>query len=312
VTGFGPYEMTDAPIDGPEPLRSMRVRWPVLWVDAAGLEDEAGIERIGVELELHPAGIDAVLEPAATAACLRLDDQTLLVLAAPPLERGAAPRRMGLFVAGSTVALFRDRGFPPPDRRRETLREDVHLRRGTPADLATALVSDALDAFEGPVADAERRLAALEGRVRNGDASATAEPLHTLRRELLELRRIVRPLAGALESFAGGLAAAGGDRAAEALLEQSARAASLLDRAGDEQVLAASLADLGRAADAREHRRLLRLVLAFAAALLPLAFIAAFPAVLTAVPPADWARWTAGLAAAGAAALVALALASRR
>jgi magnesium transporter len=308
---YGPYEMADAPLDDLDELRRMRGRWPVLWVDAGGLEDAEAVGRIGEALELDPAELEALHEPGPPAARLGTDERPALLLTAPRLDPGAPPRRMGLYLAGPTVATFRDRGFPPPSRRREAVREDAHLRHGPPAELAAVLVADALDLFEAPVADAGRALAGIEGRVAAGSWATAADPLHALRREVLELRRLLRPLVPALADFAGALESGGdGDAAAEVRLE-AARAAALLDRVEDARALAAAVADLARARHAHEQRGVLRAVLAIAAALLPLAFLAAFPGVLAVVPFAAWVRWTVALAAAGAAALVALALVSR-
>jgi magnesium transporter len=219
---------------------------------------------------------------------------------------------MGLYLAGGTVVTLRDRGFPPPSQRREAVREDAHLRQGSPAELAAVLVADAVDLFEPPVRDAGRAVAEIEGRVASGNWAAAADPLHALRREMLELRRLLRPLGNTLTDFAGALEAGGDADAAAEVRVAAARAGALLDDVEDERALAAAVADLARARHAREQRGVLRAVLAIAAALLPLAFLAAFPGLLAVVPFAAWVRWTVALALAGAAALVALALVSRR
>ena len=58
VTCYGPDKIVDKPNCTVGQIRELRGKYPVMWIDATGLDDAATIEQLGELLDLHRLALE--------------------------------------------------------------------------------------------------------------------------------------------------------------------------------------------------------------------------------------------------------------
>jgi len=205
VTAYGPHEITELHVGQLELLRTMRGRWPVMWVNAESLPREMILRDLGEIFDLPRLALEDLGDFNHPAKVEAYGDELLFIIAhVARLNPGLELERVAVFLGPDYVLTFQER----PGDVLEPVRERVRASRGQlrtsgPDYLAYAVVDVVMDHWF-PVTEAyTSRLDGLEAEVRRRPTGETMERLYQAKGELLALRTALAPLNDALADPAG-------------------------------------------------------------------------------------------------------------
>ena len=246
VLAYGPHELTELPVDQLELLRTMRGRWPVMWVNVDALPQEMILRDLDEIFELHRLALEDLGDREHPAKAEAYGDELLFLIAhLPRLEPALELERIAIFLGPDYVLSFQER----PDDAFEPVRERIRASRGRirsrgPDYLAYALLDVVVD-HGFPVTEAyANRLDRLEAEVARLPSSDTMGRLHQVRRELLVLRGALAPLREALDRLLREPAPLLQPDTLVHLRDTRDHAGQLLERVDTDGALVGSLAEL--------------------------------------------------------------------
>jgi magnesium transporter len=177
---------------------------PVLWLDVDGLGDAAAIEKLGELFHLHRLALEDVVNVHQRPKVERYANFVFLVARMVTLNDRVETEQISIFLGENFVLTFQE-GRPgdclDPVRRR--IREQVgKIRESGPDYLAYALLDAVIDGYFPVVEECGGRLDALEESVLAGNDPHVMDALHSMKRNLLVLRRIVWPYREAVGELA--------------------------------------------------------------------------------------------------------------
>ena len=174
-----------------------RGEWPVFWLDCSGLADIEGVQRIGKEFGLHPLALEDVVNTDQRPKCEVAENHAFFVMRM--LDDGGSGEQMSLFFGEGFVLTFQERKGDSFEPVRERIAKGApRLHAGYSDYLAYALIDAVVDAYF-PVVDGQvARVEALEDEIFAGVDEDQVPTLHVLRREMLGMRRFLRPTRDAI------------------------------------------------------------------------------------------------------------------
>ena len=169
----------------------------VVWVDVQGLGDGDVIRKIGEILGLHPLTLEDIVHVHQRPKLEEFDDHLFVVMRAVRLldDQGVDNEQLSLVLKQGLLVTFQERpgdGFAPVRRR---LKEGLGQLRKSGADyLFYVLIDTAIDNYY-PVLDLYGdTMDRLDDQVREDPRPEASAAIHTMRRELRQLRRAAWPL----------------------------------------------------------------------------------------------------------------------
>jgi magnesium transporter len=200
---YGPDGASEPPVASVADLAPLLGKWPVLWVNVDGLGDTAVLEQLGTLFGLHRLALEDVLNVAQRPKLERFADRIFLVARMPDVQDGRfCTEQLSAFFGSNFVLTFQERPGDCFDLIRRRLREGKgRLRASGPDYLVYALLDSVVDAYFPVVEACSERLDELEDEIllRSQPDSVTA--IHTVRRDLLTVRRSLWPLREAVASM---------------------------------------------------------------------------------------------------------------
>jgi magnesium transporter len=202
------YNATSAErIDGatPEECAAYLDTESVSWVDVRGLGSEDILIRLGKVFDLHPLVLEDIVNVPQRPKIEEHADQLLII------ARMVTPKRSGGFVS-EQVSLVLGKHYlltvqeEPDYDCFGTICERIRTGKGTirtrGADyLAYALLDAIIDGFFPILEDYGEQIEDLEEEVVTNPSHQTLEKIHTLKRELLGLRRAIWPQRDAINTL---------------------------------------------------------------------------------------------------------------
>lgn len=195
---YNESQATRLQVDLPEECAPHLDTESVSWVDVQGLGSEDVLKRIGKVFNLHPLVLEDIVNVPQRPKVEEYDDQILIVsrmVMLEPVGKGFLSEQVSFILGRHYLLTVQEE--PEHDSFsfvRERIRSNKGLIRKQGADyLAYALLDSIIDGFF-PVLEAYgERLEDLENEVVEKPTRKTLEKIHTLKRELLTLRRSIWP-----------------------------------------------------------------------------------------------------------------------
>jgi magnesium transporter len=195
---YNENQATRLQVDLPEECAPHLDTESVSWVDVQGLGSEDVLKRIGKVFNLHPLVLEDIVNVPQRPKVEEYDDQILIVsrmVMLEPVGKGFLSEQVSFILGRHYLLTVQEE--PEHDSFsfvRERIRSNKGLIRKQGADyLAYALLDSIIDGFF-PVLEAYgERLEDLENEVVEKPTRKTLEKIHTLKRELLTLRRSIWP-----------------------------------------------------------------------------------------------------------------------
>lgn len=194
VVGYGPDRTESADIDRAAQLEEWIGAWPVLWVDVEGLADVDLIQGIARLFRLHDLALEDVINTHQRAKVEDYVDHLFLVTRAIGNGELAATEQVTLFLGRDFILTFHETGGWNLDRVRERLaRNQSVIRRAGPDHLAYAVLDMVVDGYFPLLEALGESIEALEEHAVADDDPQIVGRVHSIKHELLLLRRAVWP-----------------------------------------------------------------------------------------------------------------------
>ncbi len=167
------------------------------WINVDSVADTALVNSLGEQLNIHPLALEDVVHVHQRAKVEEYDGYLFIVVRMASMDQDElVTEQLSIFLFKDMILTFQE-GRPGDSL--DTVRQRLdhtqsHLRTCGMDYLAYALIDAAIDSFYAPLKGFGDRLDELEESVEQTTSDGVVSELHSLRRNLLILRRAVWPL----------------------------------------------------------------------------------------------------------------------
>lgn len=276
VIAYGPDGVVEDERVAVTDLRAFLDKWPVTWVDVAGLGDPELVRKIGEVFELHPLAVEDVLHVHQRPKVEPYGDKTYVVLRMADWTGSLETEQISLFLGKSWVLTFQeDRPGDCFGGVRDRLRLAKGPLRASGPDLLMAALADSIIDSQFPVLETlGERLEDLEGRILDKPVSSTAHEIQAVKRDLLLLRRIAWPTREAMGIMHRDPSPLVGAEARLALRDSHDHAVQIMDLVETFREVASGLMELYLSSVSNRMNEIMKVLTIIATIFMPLSFIA--------------------------------------
>lgn len=176
-------------------LSKARAENPVSWINVDGLGDQGAIRNLGEEFDLHGLSLEDVTDVYQRPKADDYESLLFIVLRVPTKERRLGTEQLSLFVGQNFVLTFQETSGDCFDPVRDRIRDPrSRLRANGPDFLAYTLIDAVIDSFFPILEDLGEQLEDLEQDIMEDPRHEHIPLIHTIRRDMLIVRRAVWPL----------------------------------------------------------------------------------------------------------------------
>jgi magnesium transporter len=247
------------------------------WIDVRGLGDESVLRALGEVFALHPLALeDAVNIPQRAKSALYAEHQ-LLVARTPLVANGSLSLPQVCLILGPDYLItFQERAFGFFDAVRERIQAGIGpIREQGPSYLAYALLDVLVDRFYPVLQDLDETLGEVEERLVEGNAPASLlGKIHSARRQLVNLRRVIRPQCDMLRGLIQLPSPFISDEVRTFLRDVDDHAVQIADRVDSARELASEVAELHLSQLSHRTNEVMKVLTLMASIFIPLSFIA--------------------------------------
>ena len=170
----------------------------VTWINIDGLQEVGIIEKIGAHFGIHPLVLEDILHTGQRPKAEDLGDYLFVVLRMlyyDEREDVMISEQVSLLLGPNYVISFQERGGDVFNPIRERIRNSKgHIRKGGADYLAYALLDAIVDHYFVILEKLGEKIESLEEELVTNPTPETLQTIHTLKRELIFLRKSVWPL----------------------------------------------------------------------------------------------------------------------
>jgi magnesium transporter len=247
----------------------------VSWIDVKGTGDVETITRLGAQFKLHRLVLEDINHLDQRPKGEIYGRHIFAVARALAADSPATTEQLGIYLCEKAVLTFHEGEVPALELLRRRIREGLgHIRHGGPDYLLYGVLDAVLDEYFPLVEEYGERLDKLEDELLSPKPAGEVAALHSLRRELLALRRILWPQREAIATLLGEGGSAIGPETRLYLQDCYDHAQRLLDLVDTYRQEASDLMDLHMALAGRRLTEIMRLLTLIATVFMPLTFIA--------------------------------------
>lgn len=251
----------------------------VSWVDVKGLGSEDVLHRLGRVFSLHPLVLEDVVNVPQRSKIEEYDDQLLIIarMVTPTRSGSSFHQEQVSFILGQHYLLTVQE--EPEFDCFESVRDRVRTSKGTirkrGADyLAYALLDSIIDGFFPILEIYGEDIEELEDEVIENPTYQTLEKVHTLKRELLTLRRAVWPMRDAINSLIRDGNELISDEVRIYLRDCYDHTVQVLDMVETYRELASSLMDVYLSSVSNKMNEIMKVLTVISTIFIPLTFVA--------------------------------------
>jgi len=194
ILDYGPDSLNEKESATLEECFALRDTATVTWIDVNGLQDVELIKRLGSHFGLHPLALEDVLNTGQRPKLEEFDDHCFIVMKELEYDGSLVAEQISLFLGKRWVITLQEIPGDPFDPVRARIRQGKGSIRKMGADyLAYALIDTLVDGAFPILETLGETLEDLEKELVRNPSPRQLHELHSLRRELLYLRRAMWP-----------------------------------------------------------------------------------------------------------------------
>jgi magnesium transporter len=251
----------------------------VSWIDVQGLGSEDVLLRLGQVFQLHPLALEDVVNVPQRPKVEEYEDQLVIItrMVVPRQSGGFCHKEQVSFILGKHYLLTvqeepkRDTFHPVRDRIRTN---KGSIRKRGADHLAYTLIDTIIDGFFPVLESYGELIEDLEEEVVSDPTHKTLEKIHTLKRELLNLRRAIWPQRDAINSLIRDENHLISSEVRIYLRDCADHATQVLDMVETYRELASSLMDIYVSSVGNRMNEIMKLLTVISSIFIPLTFIA--------------------------------------
>ncbi len=196
--GFAATAIDEQPAIKAGDLARLMRKGETLWVDMAGLGDGEALRQIGMHFDLHPLALEDVVNLHQRPKFEDYESHHFVVMRMPDPEKcldGFQSEQVSLCFGPGFVTTFQERPGDVFDPVRRRLRNPASQLRRRGADyLAYTLIDAVIDSYFPVLEQMGERVEALETSVIERPDTSHIGQVHSLKHDLLAIRRAVWPM----------------------------------------------------------------------------------------------------------------------
>ena len=194
LIGYGDDEIIENGRASIGEIATIKGTLPILWINLDGLANIDLIEQIGELLELHDLALEDAVNVHQRAKLEDYEDHVFIVSRMVAPGKRIETEQISIFVGDDYVLTFQERPGDCFDPVRARLRrQSSRIRRMGKDYLVYALIDAITDAYFPVLERYGERLEKLEDAVVSHPQPDLVQKIHTLKRDLLNLRRAIWP-----------------------------------------------------------------------------------------------------------------------
>ncbi len=202
---YDAYSLEERPLDRFEDASPLLEPGVTIWINIDGIHDIDYMALIGRQYGLHPLTMEDVLNTTQRPKIEDFDDYIFVVmkmLRYDPAEDRILSEQISLVLGKDFLLSFQEASGDVFDPIRERIRKGKgRIRSGGCDYLAYALVDAIVDNYFVILEKLGERLEALEETLDDGQDAGVLDEIHTIRKELIYLRKQVWPLREIITHF---------------------------------------------------------------------------------------------------------------
>jgi magnesium transporter len=202
VTTYDASHFEERDVKQVDQLRDLISKGHTVWIRVLGLKDREKIEQLARILELHHLAIEDVFTTQQRAQ-LGIFDKTFFLLAHVVENHSAvAAKQLSLFFHGNYVVTFQSEPIQTVELVHTRIQNDREMiRLQSAAYLVYLILSSIVESYFPVLEDFGERLDDLEEAAIEDPSRRTMSAIHSLKRQLLSMRRAIWPLREAVNSL---------------------------------------------------------------------------------------------------------------
>jgi len=271
---FSPTEFVESKVSDPTKLSDYLQRPGITWVNVEGLGSESTLRRLADVFQLHPLALEDVVNVHQRSKVDHYGEQLFITTRMPKRPDACETEQLSVFVGRNYVVTFLEDPEDCFDPVRRRLRESDGRIRHRGADyLAYALLDSAIDAFFPVLERFGDRLELLEDEVILRPSPTAISQVHTAKRDLRGLRRILWPLREAMNELIRSQSHLISDETRVYFRDLHDHAVQLIDVVETYREMGSDLTDLYLSALSNRMNEIMRVLTVIATIFMPLSFV---------------------------------------
>ncbi len=195
VLAYNQLEFVEQPFESLEALKGLFDRFSVVWVNIDGLGDAEFIRKVGAEFGFHRLALEDVVNVHQRAKMEQYGDHHYIVTRMLLQQETFDTEQLSIFVGSNFVVTFQEKPGDCLDPVRARIRADRgRIRKAGPDYLVYALLDAVIDAYFPLLEDYGDKMDQLEEDIIERHPPDAIARVHTIKRDLLTIRRAVWPL----------------------------------------------------------------------------------------------------------------------
>jgi len=193
VLAYGPDDYVEQVLEDLAGLDDLQAKYEVVWLNITGLGDEKLFRALGARLGLHRLVLEDIVNLGQRAKVEFHSDQMFVVLRMAE-EDWTATEQVSLILQPGLVVTLQEHAGDCFDPVRTRIQQAMGTMRARAADyLAYAIIDAVMDRYFPALDQAADTLDALEDEVFYSQGQETLLRLHTLKRQLVSVRKAISP-----------------------------------------------------------------------------------------------------------------------
>jgi magnesium transporter len=202
VTCYGPDQIVDKQNVTVDQIRQLRGKYPVMWIDAAGLGDAKLIEELGELLGLHHLALEDMVSVPQRSKVEDFPSHLFAVTQIPTYNDDLFTEQLSIFTGKGFVLSWRERQGMCFDIARKRLQVTRGTTRSAGVDYLFYVLLDAvIDSYFPALEKLGEVFDELDDQVEADSDPVLIAQMRDIRHDVRQLRRIVWPLRDAIDDL---------------------------------------------------------------------------------------------------------------
>ena len=196
ILAWSDGDFVDDDLGKPGDIRAYLQEWPLLWVNVDGLGDVKTLQEISEIFGFHKLAMEDVVHVHQRSKMEEYGDNLFIVIRMPYMAEGRiSTEQLSIFLGSGFVLTFQEKKGDCLEPVRERVRKGKGRIRNAGADyLAYAILDAVVDSWFPLLEEYGVMLESMEEEVLENPTRETVGRIHSVKRDLLEVRRTVWPM----------------------------------------------------------------------------------------------------------------------
>ena len=276
IIAYSATDYVELKVEDPAEIRPLLDKWGVVWVDVEGFGDGTALHDLAALFDIHVLALEDVVQVHQRPKAELYGERVFFITRMAQVRDELETEQVSFFLGRRFVLTFQQ-GAPGDsfDRVRHYIRANAGLLRASGADyLCYSLIDALVDQFFPVLEGLGDRLESLETEALSRPSLDTVSKVHTVKGQLLALRRIVWPMREALQTVLREPASVLSPETRVYLRDCHDNLLQIMDLVETYRELAAGLTDLYLSSSSNRMNEVMKVLTIIATIFMPLSFLA--------------------------------------